>query len=289
MLDDQSPVDKDLKYGILTFSNITDEQKNAVVDKMGDAYDKWKDSLARVGTIGMFEKSLSEDEISKITKCDTHKKLGTSADGKYNYYISSKSGTKGSFLEEFAKTKVDIIEKKDRPDNGFVLAEKSDLEQTQAFDGETSKDLSKVVAKDIDGKEFSSKDFAKYDLTMVNVFATWCSPCVKEIPDLAKVHNEMKSKGVNIVGIVTDTYDGANVDQTAVKKAKLIKEKSKVAYPFLIPDKTLFNGRLIGIQAVPETFFVDKNGKIVGDTYSGARDAATWKKIIEKELSNVKK
>lgn len=289
MLDDQSPVDKDLKYGILTFSNITDEQKNAVVDKMGDAYDKWKDSLARVGTIGMFEKSLSEDEISKITKCDTHKKLGTSADGKYNYYISSKSGTKGSFLEEFAKTKVDIIEKKDRPDNGFVLAEKSDLEQTQAFDGETSKDLSKVVAKDIDGKEFSSKDFAKYDLTMVNVFATWCSPCVREIPDLAKVHNEMKSKGVNIVGIVTDTYDGANVDQTAVKKAKLIKEKSKAAYPFLIPDKTLFNGRLIGIQAVPETFFVDKNGKIVGDTYSGARDAATWKKIIEKELSNVKK
>ena len=40
---------------------------------------------------------------------------------------------------------------------------------------------------------------------------------------------------------------------------------------------------------MPETFFVDKNGKIVGDTYSGARDAATWKKIIEKELSNVKK
>ena len=91
-------------------------------------------ALPEVGTIGMFEKSLSEDRnYLRLTKCDTHKKLGTSADGKYNYYISSKSGTKGSFLEEFAKTKVDIIEKKDRPDNGFVLVEKSDLEQTQAF------------------------------------------------------------------------------------------------------------------------------------------------------------
>ena len=39
---------------------------------------------------------------------------------------------------------------------------------------------------------------------------------------------------------------------------------------------------------MPETFFVDKNGKIVGDTYSGARDAATWKKIIEKNYQMLK-
>ena len=46
-----------------------------------------------------------------------------------------------------------------------------------------------------------SKDFEKYDLNMVNVFATWCTACVKEIPDLVEFQNEMKNKGVNIVGV----------------------------------------------------------------------------------------
>ena len=56
-----------------------------------------------------------------------------------------------------------------------------------------------------------------------------------------------------------------------------------------MPEKTNFNGRLNEIQALPETFFVDKNGKIVGDTYSGARNAKEWKKVIERELENIKK
>ena len=40
---------------------------------------------------------------------------------------------------------------------------------------------------------------------------------------------------------------------------------------------------------MPETFFVDKNGKIVGNTYSGAKSAEEWKKVIKKELKNIKK
>lgn len=56
-----------------------------------------------------------------------------------------------------------------------------------------------------------------------------------------------------------------------------------------MPDKTNFNGRLNGIQALPETFFVDKNGKIVGETYSGSHDLKAWREIVEKELENLKK
>ena len=145
-----------------------------------------------------------------------------------------------------------------------------------------------ISTSDINGKEFSSKDFENYNLTMVNVFSTWCTACIKEIPDLVKVQNEMKSKGVNIVGIVTDTIDDNGENKEAIEKAKLIQEKTNASYPFLIPDKTNFNGRLNGIQALPETFFVDKNGNIVGDTYSGAKNTEEWKKVIEKELANIK-
>ena len=60
MLDDQSPINKELKYAFLTFNKMTEEQKNAVINKMGDGYEKWQKWLERVGTIGMFEKDISE-------------------------------------------------------------------------------------------------------------------------------------------------------------------------------------------------------------------------------------
>ena len=292
MLDDQSPIDQELKYGLLSFSKLTEEQKNAEVAKMGDGYEKWQESLERIGTIGMFEKSLSEEEIGKITKCDSHTKLGESKDGKYSYYLSVNSTADAETIEELKQTTVEITEKKERPENGFVLSEKSDLENTMAFSTDSQNvatDLSNLQTMDIDGKEFSGKDFSDYDLTMVNVFATWCSPCVQEIPDLAEIQKEMKDKGVNIVGVVTDTVDQTGENQEALEKAKLIRERSKAEYPFLIPDKSNFNGRLSGIQAFPETFFVDKKGQIVGETYSGSHNKKAWSEIIEKELAEVKK
>ena len=292
MLDDQSPIDQELKYGLLSFSKLTEEQKNTEVAKMGDGYEKWQESLERIGTIGMFEKSLSEEEIGKITKCDSHTKLGESKDGKYSYYLSVNSTADAETIEELKQTTVEITEKKERPENGFVLSEKSDLENTMAFSTDSQNvatDLSNLQTMDIDGKEFSGKDFSDYDLTMVNVFATWCSPCVQEIPDLAEIQKEMKGKGVNIVGVVTDTVDQTGENQEALEKAKLIRERSKAEYPFLIPDKSNFNGRLSGIQAFPETFFVDKKGQIVGETYSGSHNKKAWLEIIEKELAKVKR
>ena len=291
MLDDQSPLDQDLKYALLYFSKLTDEQKNAEIGKMGDGYEKWQESLERIGTIGMFEKSLSEEEIGKITKCDSHTKLGDSKDGKYSYYLSVNSTADAETIEELKKTSVEITEKKDRPENGFVLAEKSDLAGDMVFSedsGNAVTDLSHLQTKDIHGKEFSSKDFANYDLTMVNVFATWCTACIQEIPDLVEVQKEMQAKGVNIIGIVTDTVDDTGENREALEKAKLIQEKTKANYSFLMPDKTNFNGRLNGIQALPETFFVDKNGQIVGETYSGSHNKKDWTAIIEKELSALK-
>ena len=291
MLDDQSPLDQDLKYALLYFSKLTDEQKNAEIGKMGDGYEKWQESLERIGTIGMFEKSLSEEEIGKITKCDSHTKLGESKDGKYSYYLSVNSTADAETIEELKKTAVNITEKKERPENGFVLSEKSDLENTMAFSTDSQNavtDLSNLQTKDIHGKEFSSKDFANYDLTMVNVFATWCTACIQEIPDLVEVQKEMQAKGVNIIGIVTDTVDDTGENREALEKAKLIQEKTKANYSFLMPDKTNFNGRLNGIQALPETFFVDKNGQIVGETYSGSHNKKDWTAIIEKELSALK-
>ena len=133
MLDDQSPIDKKLKYAFLTFNKMTEEQKKAVVNKKEDGYEKWENGLKRIGIIGIFEKNTSEEKISKITKCDTHTKIGVSSDGKYDCYLSTNSGAESNLLDELKRTEIQIITKKERPKNGFVLSEKTDLENTEAF------------------------------------------------------------------------------------------------------------------------------------------------------------
>lgn len=139
--------------------------------------------------------------------------------------------------------------------------------------------------EDIEGETYTQEMFADYDLTMVNVFTTWCTPCINEIPDLEKLRNDMTDQGVNVVGIVLDAIDSyGGTDKSTVEKAKLLAKQTGVTYPFLIPDETYLNGRLFGIQAVPETFFVDKGGNVVGETYSGSRSFEEWKSIVEEIL-----
>lgn len=164
-------------------------------------------------------------------------------------------------------------------------AEDADSSQDEAENSDTGLTFS---MEDIEGETYTQEMFADYDLTMVNVFTTWCTPCINEIPDLEKLRNEMADQDVNVVGIVLDAIDNyGNTDENAVEKAKLLAEQTGVTYPFLIPDENYLNGMLLGIQAVPETFFVDKEGNIVGDAYTGSRSLDSWKAVVEEELEGV--
>lgn len=164
------------------------------------------------------------------------------------------------------------------------------LDEKDGASGESAGNLGKFSTEDINGSAYTEELFADHDLTMVNVFTTWCTPCIREIPDLEKLHKEMEGQGVGVVGIVLDAISSSGkVDEEAVEKAKILAEKTGAAYPFLIPDEGYLGGRLAGIAAVPETFFVDKVGNIVGETYSGSRSFEDWKEIVEKELEGVAK
>ncbi len=172
-------------------------------------------------------------------------------------------------------------------ENGTEAEEEQD-KTGGAADGSGEGNLGDFAMKDLNDETYTQEMFADYDLTMVNVFTTWCTPCVREIPDLEKIYQEMKDDGVGVAGIVLDAADGSGeTDSETVEKAKMLAEKTGVSYPFLIPDEGYLNGRLAGIQAVPETFFVDRDGNIVGETYSGSRSFEDWKSIIEKELEGV--
>ena len=271
-------------YAYVSWSKMTEEQKNAEIQKMGTGYDDWVAGLDRIGTIGVYDEA-SQKKLDEITGCTEHKELGSSSDGKYKYYLSTNKDADEKLTKELEKIKTDITEM--TPYQNISVFEQP---QDTSVNPEDVKSVGKFETTGIDGKTYTEKVFSDYDLTLVNIFTTWCSPCVKEIPELQELYKEMKEKGVGVAGVVLDTTDEkGNQDEEAVKKAGILQEKTKAKYPFLIPDTTMMNGRLQGISAFPETFFVDKDGNIVGDTYTGSHTLDEWKEIVEKELKNVSK
>ena len=271
-------------YATASWCTLTDEQKDAEVDKMGTGYDDWLKSLSRVGVIGMYDEE-SQKDLDRITGCTEHKELGTSSDGKYKYYLSTNKDADADLLKDVEGIEVTLTEM-----TPFQMLSAFDQPQDTSDSTEATEgtNVGKFETTGVDGKTYTQDIFSKYDLTMVNIFTTWCSPCVNEIPDLEKLYQEMKDKGVGVVGVTLDTVgSGGKQDQEAVKKAQVLQKKTKASYPFLIPDSGMMNGRLNGISAFPETFFVDKNGNIVGETYSGSHSLDEWKEIVEKELENV--
>lgn len=271
-------------YAYVSWSKMTEEQKNAEIQKMGTGYDDWVAGLDRIGTIGVYDEA-SQKKLDEITGCTEHKELGSSSDGKYKYYLSTNKDADEKLTKELEKIKTDITEM-----TPYQNISVFDQPQDTSSNPEDVKSVGKFETTGIDGKTYTEKVFSDYDLTLVNVFTTWCSPCVKEIPELQELYKEMKEKGVGVAGVVLDTTDEkGNQDEEAVKKAGILQEKTKAEYPFLIPDTTMMNGRLQGISAFPETFFVDKDGNIVGDTYTGSHTLDEWKEIVEKELKNVSK
>ena len=271
------------KYAFFHWNKLTEDQKNEDVNLLGTGYEDWLKSIERVGTLGVYSKDVIDD-LDSITGCDEHKELGTSEDGNYKYYLSINKDAESDLTDEIKKIETTITEM-----TAFDPS-KSVFDMPAENANPDAGNVGAFETTDIDGNAYTEKVFSDYDLTLVNCFTTWCSPCVNEIPELEKLYEEMKEKGVGVVGVVLDTVgDDAKQNEDTVKKAGVLQEKTKASYPFMVPDSTMMNGRLNGISAFPETFFVDKEGNIVGETYSGSHSLDEWKEIVEKELANVSK
>lgn len=147
--------------------------------------------------------------------------------------------------------------------------------------------LSSFSAEDLEGNEIDQSILEGHKLTMVNVWATFCSPCIKEMPELGELSAEYQEKGVQIVGLVSDVLDReGNLDEGQMDTAKEIVETTQADYLHIVPRESLF-GLLAQITSVPTTFFVDETGKQVGYTYLGSKDKEAWTEIIEETLQEV--
>lgn len=147
----------------------------------------------------------------------------------------------------------------------------------------------KIETTTLDGKKFTSEDVAKNKLTVLNVWGTWCDPCVRELPELEKVSKKFKGKDVEIVGVLQDGIKDINVkDENVIKLAESTLEKGKVTYKIILPDEYLYTEFIGKMQYFPTTFFLNSKGEVI-KVEAGAHSAEEWSQIINETLSEIEK
>lgn len=282
--DTQMNGEQDFDYSMMFF--LLAEKDNLARDFQSyEEYEEWFNTAKHFGSITVFNvEYLKNNSVESITDCEENTELGKSSDGKYVFYLSANQVDDVTDL--FKQTKITISDPAKIPSR--------EIDPYFSIMGAARKDVSDLgnfKAQTVDGETVGNEIFSGYDLTMVNLWTTTCNYCIMEMPDLESIRSEMQKEGIkfNIIGMCLDVNQGGNVDEKKLDKVKTIIEKTGIKYYTLIPDDVLWNGRLKGVNAFPETFFVDKDGKIVGETYVGSNKKEDWQKIIDQELKNVNK
>jgi cytochrome c biogenesis protein CcmG, thiol:disulfide interchange protein DsbE len=130
-----------------------------------------------------------------------------------------------------------------------------------------------VTVEHFDGSSVSLADHAGEPL-VINFFASWCGPCVAEMPDLEAVHRE-RAGAIRMIGVNT---------QDAPADARALVDETGVTYDLVWdPDGELF--REFGVVGMPSTFLVDRDGRIVY-RHAGILTAATLGALIDEHLGD---
>lgn len=178
-------------------------------------------------------------------------------------------------------------EVKPEDQNGTQTDEQSQEQEPSKEDETESIGLTSFQTQDIYGGEFNQDIFQDYSLTLVNVWWTFCGPCLDEMPSLGELQKQYASKGVNIVGIVVDVQDeDMNVMEDQRELAKEIAAGTGADYTHLLISEEMIDSVLNQFDAIPASFFVDSDGNIVSEFYIGSRAKEDWVTIIEENIKS---
>lgn len=129
----------------------------------------------------------------------------------------------------------------------------------------------------LEGKPWSMQDHTD-TVVVVNVWGSWCPPCIKETPELQKTWDDVQAKGLDVTFIGIDTQEGA-------ESGLAFQRANKVTYPSLAYDGGVPLLALEGkVAATPTTLVLDRKGRVAARV-SGPLTTTTLRGLIDDVLA----
>ncbi len=155
---------------------------------------------------------------------------------------------------------------------GFHMARRSGPNSPSGYSRPTQ--APDFTLEALDGKSTRLSDF-RGKAVLLNFWATWCGPCKIEMPWFVELQKEYGSQGLQIVGVAMDDSPKEDIAQFA--------KEMGVNYPILL-GKEAVGDEYGGVPALPESFFISRDGKIL-DKFIGLRGRAEVEDAIKKALN----
>lgn len=142
-----------------------------------------------------------------------------------------------------------------------------------------AKNIPNFTTTTIKGEPVSNEIFAAKKISVVNIWGTFCPPCIAEMPELGEMARALPVDA-QIIGLVCD----AEENSPQIRKALQITQEARADFVNIVPDAQLMKF-MEGVEAVPTTIFVNSKGEVVGTAVIGA-DVEAYKNELEKLLGN---
>jgi thiol-disulfide isomerase/thioredoxin len=155
---------------------------------------------------------------------------------------------------------------------GAAFAAEPDLKPGEFIPASSPQPAPEASFQDLSGNWVALADF-KGKLVLLNLWATWCQPCLKEMPSLEKLQASREEKLT--VAAVSEDRGGKNVVEPFIAKLGLDKVK-----PYLDPKSAV--GHAFSVRGLPTTLIIDSEGKVVGRVEGAAEwDSEKMSKVLQ--------
>jgi thiol-disulfide isomerase/thioredoxin len=186
-------------------------------------------------------------------------------------------------LSDFSQNAKDYVYYLNATDTTIALEDLNNLEAVLV--GNDGAFKQNVKYQTIDGETITSDCFADSKLTMLNVWATYCNPCLREMPDLGELAVSYDSSDFQMLGAISDISVFSEADAIAAA-VELIEKTGATTYPHLLLNESLYQNLIGGVDSVPTTFFINNQGELLGYVV-GSQSKETWKGLIDELLAEM--
>ena len=244
-------IPKDVSNKMMEAENLSEEEQEALSAELSN------EIFFFTGVCRLPKNDKKAEEVyTEFTSIYSNvEKIATAFDS--DYYLGYNDDYSSLVLTDEEKSNLNaIIEDRENFKNKIFIFPASEVPESNFAGSFTNFETTLLT-----GETVTQDVFADYDMTVVNVWATWCNPCISEMPELAQL-DEALPENVNLISLCIDGSDDTAFTQE-------ILDYCGVKYPVLMPSDSLRTNVIQYISSVPTTFFIDKEGNVIGNPVVG--------------------